>query len=127
MLSLLFMRPTLLHCTTVLYVEQIVTQLLAVRTTSMLFRSFAVMCLIICFSRADLSPDPGRILFFAPYMTKSIIIKAMPFIQGLAERGHQVVSVMPPCQLGECRGEHENITSLDVNECDGEREASSTF
>ncbi len=59
----------------------------------------------------------GRILFFAPYISKSIRFKALPLIQGLADRGHETVLMMPFCE--DC-GQYENITVLNMEKYDGE-------
>ncbi len=63
-------------------------------------------------------PDPehGRVLFFAPGISKSIKFKAMPIVTGLADKGHEVVLVMPYCE--EC-GKHANITVVDVEKPNG--------
>ncbi len=39
--------------------------------------------------------SPGRILFYFPMVTKSMMMTFMPLVEAMAERGHEVVAVVP--------------------------------
>ena len=43
----------------------------------------------------DLPEKPGRILFYMPMTTKSVKITFTPLAEALAERGHEIVVIMP--------------------------------
>ncbi len=80
----------------------------------------AYLCVMPIYAFQAISSQPGRILFYAPWISKSISIKAMPLIEGLADRGHKVFLVMPYCL--DCNN-HGNITILHATEYDGEIKA----
>ncbi len=83
----------------------------------MLPLKLSLLFLLPWLSEAQASTEKGRVLFFAPWISKSIRIKALPLIQGLADHGHEVVLVMPFCD--DC-GKHENITLVNIKEYDGD-------
>ncbi len=90
------------------------TRIIAVAT--MLHLKILLLSLALCVAPAQPIPEHGRILFFAPWISKSIKFKIMPLVEGLADQGHEVVLAMPFCQ--DCE-KHENVTVVHVKEYDG--------